>query len=283
MKFSLWTKYGALNSKPVFDAFREAVEKCGHTVEENDPNADVDVIWSVLWSGRMAPNKQIFDSSKPTVVLEVGGIQRGLTWKIGLDGISRTYCLQSFGNNDCRVQQLGVHLKPWREKGDNILICCQNPKSQQWKRMPEPKVWLQDTIIKIREHTDRPIIVRQHPRAPLRGAMPKLKNVSYQTPKKIPGTYDEFNYNLENVHAVVNHSSNPGPQAIIKGVPAFVGCDSLAYPVGNTDFADIENPEMPERQQWLNDLVYTEYTLSEIRLGIPLVNLLKRLDFLVRL
>jgi len=37
--------------------------------------------------------------------------------------------------------------------------------------------------------------------------------------------------------AVVNENSGPGSQAIIDGIPAFVGAHSMALPVANTDFA----------------------------------------------
>ena len=36
MKFSLWTAYGALNSKPVFDAFAHSLISNGHSVTHND-------------------------------------------------------------------------------------------------------------------------------------------------------------------------------------------------------------------------------------------------------
>ena len=60
MKFSLWTQYGALNSKSVFDAFAHSLVAAGHDVVYNNPVCDVDVIWSVLFAGRMAYNKNIW-------------------------------------------------------------------------------------------------------------------------------------------------------------------------------------------------------------------------------
>ena len=49
MRFSLWTEYGALNSKPVFDAFARSIISNGHSVTYNDPASDINVIWSVLF------------------------------------------------------------------------------------------------------------------------------------------------------------------------------------------------------------------------------------------
>jgi hypothetical protein len=48
-----------------------------------------------------------------------------------------------------------------------------------------------------------------------------------------------------------------------------VGYQSLAYDVANKDFSTIENPIMPDRQQWLNDYVHTEWTVEEIAQGLP--------------
>jgi hypothetical protein len=59
MKFSLWSQYGAQNSREVFNAFAHSLVAAGHTVVWNDPVSDVDVIWSVLFAGRMAQNKTI--------------------------------------------------------------------------------------------------------------------------------------------------------------------------------------------------------------------------------
>ena len=77
--------------------------------------------------------------------------------------------------------------------------------------------------------------------------------------------------------AVVNHNSNVGPITALNGVPAFVGIDSYAASVGNFDIARIENPLMPDREQWANDLAYTEWTVDEIAAGEPLDRLLPKI------
>jgi chaperonin GroEL (HSP60 family) len=88
MKFNLWRKYGALNSGPVFDAFHAGANALGHDVVVNG-DSGIDVIWSVLFNGRMAGNRAIWErnveESKPTIVLEVGGIHRNTTWKVGIE------------------------------------------------------------------------------------------------------------------------------------------------------------------------------------------------------
>ena len=280
-KFSLWREYGALNSQPIFDAFANSLVGAGYDVSDNDRSSDVDVIWSVLWNGRMAPNKDIWQnnqrSAKPTIVLEVGGIKRGTTWKVGLNGINRDAYFSPSGNTSTRAEQLGLKLKPWRSEGSYILICGQHERSQQWETMPNMTAWLGNTINIIREYTDMPIYWRPHPRYPVQYVEQDFKNVIRQNPTKIEDTYDDYDFNVRDAWATVCYSSNPGPHSIIAGIPAFVGESSLAFDVGNNNLHNIMNPNMPDRQQWLNDYAHTEYTLDEISAGIPLKNLTSKL------
>jgi hypothetical protein len=283
MKFSLWSQYGAQNSREVFNAFAHSLVAAGHTVVWNDPVSDVDVIWSVLFAGRMAQNKTIWQrnlaKSKPTLVLEVGGISRGKTWKVGLNGINRDAYWGDIDNDDSRVSLLGLEVKPWRTTGEYILICGQHDKSLQWNNMPKMSVWVMNTITEIQKHTDRPIIFRPHPRCTLPSIEHEFKNVRRQTPKQTPGSYDDFDIDYSNVYATVSYSSNPGIHSVLEGVPAFVSPSSLAYDVGNDIdfFHDIEVPLTPDRQQWLNDYAWTEFTVEEISQGLPLKRLTSKL------
>ena len=291
MIFCLYTDNGALNSKPVFDAFAKSLKDAGHTVIYNEPyrvmdhydNYDVAVIWSVLWNGRMAQNKQIWDVNrrlnKPVIVLEVGGIKRGTTWKVGLNGINRDAFFGDVGNDSKRSDLLNLRLKPWRTSSEYILIAGQHEKSLQWQGMPRMSNWIVETITTIRNHTKRPIIFRPHPRCPLPHIEKEFKNVIRQDPQHVTNTYDDFDMGFDNVHCTISYSSNPGIHSIMAGVPSFVSTHSLAYSVANDiDFLhDIENPLMPDRTQWLNDYAHTEYTIEEIAAGLPLKNLTPKL------
>ena len=274
MKFSLFREHGAQNSKPVFDAFADSLRSNGHVVVDNSYDCDVGVIWSVLWNGRMAPNKKIWEDfhnlNKKVIVLEVGGLVRGKTWKVAIDGINRDANFGNGGNDSTRANQLGLKLKPWSLGGDRIIICGQHDKSNQWKDMPTMSTWLLDTIKQIRERTDMPIVWRPHPRCPVPGNEHEYKNVRREQPIQVKDTYDDFDFDCTGAYAVVNWSSNPATQAVMQGVPVFVGPSSLAYDVGNKDFTTIGMPKRPDRTQWLNDIAHTEWTLEEIAEGKPL-------------
>ena len=94
MKIEIWPAHGPLNSKPIFEKFISSLRNAGEDVYVNrDANADVAVIWSVLWQGRMQSNRRIWEKyrneQKPVIVLEVGGLRRNESWKIGINGINR--------------------------------------------------------------------------------------------------------------------------------------------------------------------------------------------------
>jgi hypothetical protein len=283
MKFNLWRQYGAQNSSPVFDAFHAGANALGHDVVVNS-NDGIDVIWSVLFNGRMGGNRAIWErcqrEGRPCIVLEVGGIKRGTTWRVGLNGINRDAYFGPGGNDDTRAKKLNLKLEPWRKEGKFILVCGQHDKSLQWKNMPRMSNWVMDTIEGIQKHTNMPIYFRPHPRCRLEAIEHQYRNVYRQEPRHVMGTYDDFDMSFRNVHAIFCYSSNPGPQAIIAGIPAFVSKSSFAYDVGNDIdfFHDIKNPLMPDRTQWLNDYAWTEFTVQEISEGIPLKRLTNALE-----
>ena len=280
MQFNLHKRFGALNSGPVFDAFHAGANALGHSVSI-DGDSGIDVIWSVLFNGRMAGNRAIWErnvqQSKPTIVLEVGGIKRGKTWKVALNGINRDAYFGPINNTSERADKLELELKSWRHDGEYILICGQHEQSLQWKNMPRMSTWVMETIDTIQKHTDRPIIFRPHPRCRLPHIETEFNNVKRQDPQYVNGTYDDFDMNFKNIYATVNWSSNPAIHSVIEGIPAFTGPSSLAYDVALQDFSQIDNPLYCDRRQWLNDYAYTEWTVEEISQGLPLKLLTSKL------
>jgi hypothetical protein len=275
MRFGIFDKFGALNSAPVFHAFCQGLEQLGLTWRSHDSDSDIAVIWSHLWSGRMRANRPIWTefrrTNRPVIVLEVGMLHRGCTWKLGGNGVNAR-ATWPVPTDPARAQKLGLTLSPWQNTGNHIVIAMQRGDSEQWAGMPVPDVWLHDTIATLRQHSDRPIVVRKHPRQTI--ATPQTGHV--QVPVKLAGTYDDFDFGqcLRSAWCVINWNSGPGSQAVIGGVPAFVGASSLAAPVANLDWSQIEAPARPDRSQWLNQIAHTEWQLEEISSGLAIRQLL---------
>ena len=285
MKLEVWTDYGPLNSKPIFDAFIKSLQDAGDKVYLNKSfNADVAVIWSVLWRGRMEQYKRIWNhyrsQGKPVIVLEVGGLRRNNSFKIGINGINRDADFANQDFDDKRWPLFKHNLKPWNPSGEMIVICGQHDASEQWKGLPRMDKWISQQITEIRKYTSRPILVRPHPRNQISFNEKDFDNVKVRMPKRDHRTYDDtdFRATLERTWAVVNHSSNPAMEAVINGIPVFVSASSLCYEVGNNNLVDINTPAMPNRVTWANKLAYTEWFEQEIAQGLPWSRIKKRLE-----
>ncbi len=285
MKVEAWPLHGPLNSKNIFAKFIKSLEDAGDEVTVNrETNADVAVIWSVLWRGRMQAYKSVWEryrnAGKPVVVLEVGGLRRNVSFKIGINGINRDADFANQTFDDKRWPLFGHELRPWNPTGDLIVICGQHDASEQWKNLPRMSVWFEKQIQEIRRYTTRPILIRPHPRNVIGFDEKKFENVKVRLPKKDYRTYDDtdFKSTLDRTWAVVNHSSNPAMEAVMKGIPVFVSQSSLCHDVGNLSLADINTPAMPNRSTWANKLAYTEWFEDEIEKGLPWARIKNRLE-----
>lgn len=259
----------ARNATPVMEAMISALTARGHVMVANSMMADAAVIWSQLWAGRMRANQAVFEHyrglGRTVVVMEVGCLRRGQLWRVTANG---AVTLRDHGGG--RSHALGVSLAPWRQvRGGNIMLCLQRSDSQQWQGQPRVETWMQHTVDHIRQHSDRPIVVRPHPRQRVCWVPP---GCTLEAPRPVPGSYDcvDFESALSQAWAVVNVNSYPGVQSTINGVPAFVNATSVAAPVANTDLAMIEDPVMPDREQWFEQLCWTEFSVPEIQGGLPL-------------
>jgi len=285
MKIAVFPDYGSLNSEPVFKAFIENLRYKNENFVLNkfDNTCDVAVIWSVLWQGRMEQNKKVWDffkeNNKPVVVLEVGGIKRNVTWKIGINGINRDADFANQTVNEKRWSKFNIELKPWKQTGNIIVICGQHDNSEQWNGLPKMSKWIENQILEIRKFSDKPILVRPHPRNIINFNEKKFSDVRVKIPQRDWSTYDDtdFKKTLTSTWAVVNHSSNPAMESIFNGIPVFVSESSLCYDVGNSSLTEIIKPRMPNRHSWVEKLSYTEWSISEIREGEPWKRIRERL------
>jgi hypothetical protein len=270
MRFSYYPSQCAQNSIPVMQAVLDAVRQRGHTVHENGMSSDVAIVWSVLWHGRMGLNQQVWqtyqDTGRPVVVIDVGALNRGTTWKVALTNINADGYYGHTEQLDMdRPKKLGITLSAPTTNYSDILSAGQHAKSLQVVALGNQEEWVNNQIAKLRLVTDRRIVVRPHPRSNMnRNLLPS--DIIFDTPQPILNTYDSFNMNFQ-YYAVVNHNSGLGIQVAMAGVRPIVDVSSLAHPV-SIDMKDIEQPYTVDREQWLIEICHTEYTVNEIKQGL---------------
>jgi hypothetical protein len=270
----------ARNSQPVMSAMLDSLRSRGIKTEENSMHSDAVIIWSVLWAGRMLSNQAVYEhykqQNKPVIVVDIGALYRGETWKIALDTITAEGYYGHCENLDWdRPRKLGISIAINLTHNPNIIIAAQHNSSQQVSQLPSIESWITEKITQLRLVTDRPIIVRPHPRCSLHMSVENWSNVSIEQPRKIENTYDSYNLAFD-CHAMVNYNSGPGIQAALAGTRPIVDSTSLAYPV-SIGLVDIDRPYTVDRDQWLVEICHTEYRVNEIQQGLWLDRLANRL------
>ena len=259
----------ARNSGPVMSAVLDCLQSAGIQTQENSWTSDAAVIWSVLWNGRMAPNRAVYEhyraQGKPVIIIEIGALYRGDTWKIAVNNITSQGYYGHLENLDMdRPRKLQISLATQVSARPNIVVALQHTKSLQVANIPDMASWVSTIIDILTSNTDRPITIRPHPRCRI-NLPPLPPQVGIEQPRPVANTYDSFDMHF-NCHAVINYNSGPGIQAAIAGVRPIVDNTSLAYPVG-VGFADIEQPYTIDRELWLAQICHTEYTLDELQRG----------------
>ena len=259
----------ALNSRPVMSAVLDSLQASGIRTEENSWTSDAAVIWSVLWNGRMVANQQVYahyrNQGRPVIVIEIGALYRGNTWKVSVNHVTNQGYYGHLDRLDWdRPRHLGISLAVQTVTKPHIIIAAQHDRSLQVSGVDLPK-WILEAVNQVRQHTDRPIRIRPHPRCRLRLPYVPL-GTEIDTPRPVPNTYDSFDMHFD-CHAVINYNSGPGTQAAIAGVRPIVDATSLAAPVG-ISWEAIEQPYSVDREKWFTEICHTEYTVEELKRGI---------------
>ena len=152
-----------------------------------------------------------------------------------------------------RLDRLGITGQP-RRYGSRIIVAAPDEKPCRFYGIDREQ-WIRETVAKIQQHTDRPIVIRERAaRRRDRVALDPLAAVL-----------------RHDVHALVTFNSNAAVESVLEGVPVFVTAPThAATPVGNRDLAQIDDPFWPDPdlvRSWLCHLAYGQFHVRELRDG----------------
>jgi hypothetical protein len=176
-------------------------------------------------------------------------------------------------------KEFNVKYEPWRKSqpADPILFVLQ-PQDNWSMNELSPIEWFKDVYKKLRPLTKRKFIVRPHP-----NHIDSISQRLNEFPTDVEVAIDQKQFHgdekkyyrlhfqdaIANCHAVVTHNSTASTDSCIRGIPTFCTSNlAMCWPVANTDLTKIENPELPDRTQWVNDLGYKLWSIDEIKKGI---------------
>ena len=233
----------------------------------------------------------ILDSKKPYIVSESNPFRQYEGWQ-RFGWSSYKWTAGNFNNDNVsrdrwnRFEKItGIKFKDWNSPGDNILIMGQKEGDSALNSMYQQGYvnsydWIWDTIKEIKKHSDRPIIIRPHPRGLGKKGLPKFQkflqknkvsNVHFSQ-SVIPGGNQGgagLEYDLDNAHCVVTYNSNSSIESVIKGIPVFSmddGC--MAYPISHTNLSQIENLDYNINiNDWQNKIAYTIWNKEDVKSG----------------
>ena len=161
-----------------------------------------------------------------------------------------------------RWDRLNLEMCPWRTKigpKSHILIAGSSKKYHQFYDLKDPTWWTQRLVKRIRLQTKRAIVYR--PKPSWKEAVPILYT-------RWSGRNEGVREALRGAHVLITHGSNACFEAALMGVPSIILGNAVVKPISSTTLDDINEPfRAPNREQWLANLAYCQWTIPEFESG----------------
>lgn len=261
--------------------------------EEYQP-CDVAVIfgsWKPREKGWHAVRNSIVNAADRFVVIETPLLNRVTQGenhycRIGINGFLNDSGYWPEVNDDfarSRLEGMNVHWKGWcNDPQGHILIALQLPGDASL-RGQDINEWAFDTVKRLRQVTERPIRVRNHPLISDRGfeshgplAMRLLqsgyKNITLSDGAEVPWTQD-----LEGAYCTVTYTSGLAIDSILAGIPT-IACNpgNFAYDISTNFVEEIDQLRCVDKkmiQDWLQQLSVCQWSREEMQTPIVMQHL----------
>ena len=228
---------------------------------------DVAVCWSMKKRGFIAEAKKL---NIPLLIAECGYLgdrgknDRSLGWN-GING-DADFCNQDVPND--RAQRWLPQMKPWKKRGDYILLCGQVIGDYSLLRLHQKLHVFYSMVYKqLLKEYKIPVIFRSHP----------LWDCTQLPEWVVKSKNKTIEEDLENAWMTVAWSSNSLVDSIMSGTPT-LALDPMSM-VWDISIHNIgKTPRLPDRQEWLNKLSYCQWTLEEFESGKAWLHVRKYLE-----
>lgn len=160
-----------------------------------------------------------------------------------------------------------VSLKPWRTDGNHILLLCQRPKG--WNMLDNQEQWVEKMIKAIRANNSwRPIVIRMHPGDASKHIFERKIMQRYSGHVRF-STAENISSDLQNCWCAVGYNSTPNVVSAIEGVPVYLQDPerSWAKDVSFDSLSLINDPPMPDRDEWIHDIANIHWSNDEVKSG----------------
>lgn len=244
---------------------------------------DVAVIFG-SWKDRNNPwhvvKNSVVKNAKNFIVFETPLIGRGKVedimqddwYRVGLNGfLANTGKFNNHNKPSDRWEkiqkELGVSLKPWKRSGDYIVLALQIPGDASLQGT-DISFWARRRLLSIRCQTEMPIILRTPQlKRPydLKSITKGVRDVTVQE-----GTKENLVPTLDDAYCTVTYTSGMGVDSVMNGTPTIAyNPGNFAYDISTRFIDSINSIAYPDREQWINNLSYCQWNISEIQEGLP--------------
>jgi hypothetical protein len=189
----------------------------------------------------------------------IGNMQKRKDWhRIVVDGMQHSQPRRTPGDRFYRISEKKQYLKfpGWRKNGKSILLVTPSEKPCKFYGINRD-IWVDSTINFLKQHTDRPIIVRD-------------KTIR----RDRVGSGSIYSQLIEDdIFAVVTYNSIAATESIGFGVPCFTLAPNAADKFCLKDLSKIEYPLYADAyavREWQDWLGYCQYTTQEMVDGTAL-------------
>lgn len=205
-------------------------------------------------------------SGRSLIMIESAFQRRGEYWAVGFGGVAGHADFRSEGMPSDRWLSFEIKGRPWhqRPKGP-VVVCGQLIRDTQVQDVDHPR-WCRETVAFFARR-GIPVLFRPHPKA---------------------ATHEEYGVEarfiddgklgtvLKLARCVVTWNSTSAVDAVIAGVPVIV-CDrsSISWPMGVHELVHPDALVYPNRDPWLASLGYSQWSLEEMRAGLPWRHLMR--------
>ena len=166
--------------------------------------------------------------------------------------------------------------RAWKGDGKYIMLCTQ-PKDNWSMAQKDPYEWVDQVVEQLKDVTDKTLLLRPHPNhadkcaEDIRKRHPQIKIADMN---RGGGMFKDYRWTFieeldaSDIHCAITHNSTAVVDAATYGVPVFMTSDlCLAWDVGTDNLKQVETPVKPDREQWLHNLAYANWTIEEVRNG----------------
>ncbi len=271
----------SIHGYPVLNAFAEGLFKLGVYFEfrrdiENSgplpramPSVDTTLVCWGIFKKKFAVQRTSFLNLQQTqkaiggklIIIERGFVKREDYYVVSFDDLNgRGRYPHDFSCPGDRWEKLGVKVLPWNT-GDEHLVIGQVPWDTSCQHFNHAK-WVRNTIIAIRANDPAGrIVFRPHPLQPRAIGFEKIPRCSVDIDRPLSEA-------LERAKTVYTFSSTVGVDATVRGSHVTVTDPiSMAYKLWRSEAGE------PDRQPWVNWLAYCQWTMEEMREGLPWLHL----------